>query len=88
MSENLRPALKTVYVKLFEEAVDVIRPTSAVSLGQGKYQLLPPDNYDSEDEHWEFIPGSIVEVVSTTVDGKLILLAISLAKENFKDTDV
>ncbi|MBB5316090.1 hypothetical protein [Tunturibacter empetritectus] len=88
MSESQQPALKTVYVKLFEEAVDVIRPTSAVSLGQGKYQLLPPDNYDPEDEHWEFVPGSIVEVVRTTIDGKLILLAISLAKENFKDNDV
>jgi hypothetical protein len=37
-----------------------IRPTSAESLGHGRYRLLPTDDYDPEDEEWQILPGTVV----------------------------
>lgn len=63
MTANLhnRP-LKTLYVYLLDEGVDVWRPTEAIDLGDGLYELLPTPDYDPEDEVWEFLPGTIVRV--------------------------
>jgi hypothetical protein len=52
----------TVYVRLLEEGTSVWRPTEAVQLANGLYELLPTPDYDPEDEKWEFPPGSIVRV--------------------------
>ena len=49
-----------LYVRLLDEGTSVSRPTKAVSLGNGLFKLLPTKNYNPEDEHWEFPPGSIV----------------------------
>jgi hypothetical protein len=41
--------------------------------------LLPTDNYDPNDEHWEFIPGSIVRAKEVrNLDGTYLL---AMAKE-------
>jgi hypothetical protein len=40
----------TVYVRLLDEGTDVIRPATAVSLGNDLYQLLATPGYDPEDE--------------------------------------
>lgn len=49
-----------IHVRLLDEGTDCTRPTQGVILGNGLIQLLPIDNYDADDEHWEFLPGSIV----------------------------
>jgi hypothetical protein len=50
----------TVYVELLDEGVPVWRPVQAEELGDGRYRLLPTDDYDPEIETWAFLPGSIV----------------------------
>lgn len=49
-----------VYVSLLDEGTDTLRPTQAVVLGGGAYELLPTPNYDPENETWEFSPGTKV----------------------------
>jgi hypothetical protein len=52
----------------------VRRPTQGVVLGNGFLKLLPTDNYDPNDEHWEFVPGSIVRAKEVrNVDGTYLL---------------
>ena len=50
-----------VYVQLLEEGTPTARPTEAIELEGGLFQLLPTKDYDPEDEVWEFLPGSIVK---------------------------
>jgi hypothetical protein len=49
-----------IYVRLIDEGTEVSRPTEALDLGNGLLELLPTPDYDSEDETWEFRPGSVV----------------------------
>jgi hypothetical protein len=49
-----------VYVRLLNEGTDVSRPTEALDLGNGLFELLPTSDYDPENETWEFPPGSLV----------------------------
>jgi hypothetical protein len=49
-----------IYVRLLDEGRDVSPPTKGIVLGNGLFKLLPTDNYDPDDEHWEFLRGSIV----------------------------
>jgi hypothetical protein len=38
------------------------------------FKLLPTGNYDPNDEHWEFVPGSIVRAKEVrNVDGTYLL---------------
>ncbi|MCB9988630.1 MAG: hypothetical protein H6868_04750 [Rhodospirillales bacterium] len=50
-----------VYVSLLEEGTDTIRETEAIDLGGGLVKLKPTPWYDSDDEIWEFLPGTIVK---------------------------
>ena len=49
-----------IYVRLLDEATEVSRPTEALDLGSGFFNILPTEHYDPNDEKWEFPPGSIV----------------------------
>jgi hypothetical protein len=51
-----------VYVELLDEGTPTWRPTEAIQLSNGLYQLLPVPNYDPKDEKWKFSPSSIVRV--------------------------
>jgi len=62
-----------IYVRLLDEGTECSRPTQAERIGNDLFKLLPTPDYNSEDEHWEFPPGSIVRAV--TVPGKKYLLA-------------
>ena len=64
-----------VYVALLDEGTDVRRPVRAVPLGGMRFRLLPDDDSDPNDKHWEFPPGSLVECHSHLVDGREILTA-------------
>jgi hypothetical protein len=48
-------------------------------LGENRYQVLPTEKYDPEDETWEFLPGSIVQCEEREYEGKKFLLAVKLA---------
>ena len=49
-----------IYVQLLEEGTPTARPTQAIPLSNGLYEILPTSDYDPADEIWEFLPGSIV----------------------------
>ena len=64
-----------IHVRLLEEGTDCSRPTQGVVLGSGLFKLLPTNDY-AGDEHWEFLPGSIVRAREVRgVDG-IYLLAV------------
>ena len=66
--------MDTIYIRLLNEGVEVVRPTSAELLNSGLYKVHPTPNYDPQDEQWEFVPGSIVKVVKKTMaDGELLV---------------
>ena len=65
-----------IHVRLLEEGTDCSRPTQGVVLGNGLFKLLPTNDYNAGDEHWEFPPGSIVRAKEVRgVDG-IYLLAV------------
>lgn len=69
----------TVYVRLLDEGTDVFRPTQAENVHEGAYRLLPMQDYDPDDEHWEFLPGQMVICELVTLHGGVRLVAKSLA---------
>jgi hypothetical protein len=69
--------IETVFLRLLDEGTDVVRPTSALTLGDGSFQLLPTSDYDPETETWEFLPGSKVQLKRTARSGGTILLAVA-----------
>jgi hypothetical protein len=69
-----------IFVRLLNEGTEVSRPTTAVLLDDGSYQLLPPENYDPNDEHWEFLPGQKVLAEKHNGTSGDYLLAVSPLK--------
>jgi hypothetical protein len=68
-----------IYVRLLDEGTDCTRPTQGIVLENGLIQLLPTDNYNQGDEHWEFLPGSIVRAKEVrNADGSYL---IAVARE-------
>ena len=74
--------VETVFVRLLDEGTDVVRPTSALLLGNGSFQLLPTSDYDPKFETWEFLPGSKVQLEQTARSGSSTLLAVARDKAN------
>jgi len=66
-----------IHVRLLDEGTECSRPTRGVSIGNGLFKLLPTENYNPDDEHWEFIPGSIVRVKEVRVNDGVYLLAVT-----------
>ena len=66
-----------IHVRLLDEGTDCTRPTQGVILGNGLIQLLPTDNYDAGDEHWEFLPGSIVRAKEVRNADGIYLIAVA-----------
>lgn len=82
LEEDAMPAqtgIFQVHVRLLDEGTEVTRPTLAVELGDGRYRLLPTQDYDPRDEVWEFPPESIVLAERRQVEGEDILFATQLA---------
>jgi hypothetical protein len=65
-----------IHVRLLDEGTDCSRPTRGISLGQGLFKLLATENYNPEDEHWEFVPGSVVRVKEVLDENGVYLLAV------------
>lgn len=72
---------RTIYVALLDEGTLVLRPTQGVALAGGVYRLLPTLDYDPEDEHWEFAPGSLVRCVKEIRNNEEVLIARELVHE-------
>jgi hypothetical protein len=69
-------ALVPIYVRLLDEGTPCARPTQAERIGSNLFKLLPTHNYDPDDEHWEFPPGSVVRAVAMADAVKKYLLAV------------
>ncbi|MEK7728391.1 MAG: hypothetical protein AAB354_08240 [candidate division KSB1 bacterium] len=81
MSAEMVSNTKTIYVELLDEGTTVMRPTQGEALGGDVYRLLPSVDYDPEDEHWEFTPGSIVRCLTEVKGNEEILVAREGVKE-------
>jgi hypothetical protein len=77
MASDISNETVTVYVRLLDEGTPTSRPTLAEKVGTDKFRLLATPNYDPEDEHWEFLPGSIVRCETREHDGERYLLAVA-----------
>lgn len=65
-----------IYVQLLDEGSDAARPTQAEKLDDGTFRILPTADYETADEVWEFVPGSIVKCETREWNGKEYLLAV------------
>ncbi len=81
MSAAMDSNTRTIYIPLLDEGTPVVRPTQGISLGGDLYRVLATPNYDPDDEHWEFPPGSVVRGVIEKRDGEEIVVARELATE-------
>ncbi|GIX00652.1 MAG: hypothetical protein KatS3mg111_3984 [Pirellulaceae bacterium] len=81
MSAAMASNTSTIYVNLLDEGVVVLRPTQGLQLGEDEYEVLPPTDYDPDDEVWEFPPGSIVRCIREKRDGEIILVARELVSK-------
>jgi hypothetical protein len=79
-TEFFPPAVVEIYVNLLNEGTPCARPTRALTLGNGLFELLPAEGYDPDVEHWEFRPGSIVRGKETQRDSEAYLLATSFER--------
>jgi hypothetical protein len=66
-----------IHVALLDEGTWCARATECVDLGDGLFRLLATPDYDPEDEHWEFPPGSVVRGKTVCGSDGEYLLAIS-----------
>jgi hypothetical protein len=66
----------TLYVRLLEEGTNVSRPVQAEKIGRGLFKLIATPDYNSEDENWEFPPGSVVRADLFERDGNKCLIAV------------
>ena len=79
MSVAMDSNTKEIYIELLDEGTRVYRPTMGISLGDGKFKVMPSKDYDPDDENWAFLPGAIVRCKETPLNGGLVLLACELA---------
>jgi hypothetical protein len=82
MSAETDSSTRTIYVELLDEGTTVVRPTQGEALAGDVYRLLPTPDYDPDDEHWEFPPGSVVRCVKEIRDGEEVLVAHELVTTN------
>ncbi len=81
MASNTSKDRVRVYVRLLDEGTDVSRPTDALDLGNGQFELLPTPDYDAENETWEFPPGSLVRCEKRSgAKGEYLLASASVPR--------
>jgi len=79
MSAAMDSDTKTVdiLVRLLDEGTEVSRPTRALILGNGLFEVLPTATYSADDESWEFPPGSVVKGAKRRDESGEYLFAVS-----------
>ena len=75
MSEATDSNIRTIYIPLLNEGVDVWRPAPAISLGNDIFQVLKTADYDVAGEDWQFPPGTSVRCAIEVKEGEKILVA-------------
>ena len=83
MSEEMDSSMKRsieIYVRLLNEGTEVFRPTRALDLGDGRFQMQATEDYDPALEAWEFVPGSIVRIGWRSGETGLYRIAIRITK--------
>lgn len=70
-----------IYVRLLGEGTEVCRPTEALDLGNGLFEVLPTAHYDTVNERWEFPPRSVVRGKRIEAAQDTYLLAVSREDE-------
>ena len=77
----------TIYVYLLEEGSDAWRPVLAHHLGDDTFRIIADQPYNSDDEHWEFPPGSVVRCHERCPsDGTRYLAAFELVQPSIATT--
>jgi hypothetical protein len=71
---------KTIYVRLLGEGVTVYRPVLAKEIAPSVYVIDGTTLYSSDDEEWEFKPGSQVVVEERLLEGKRELVATAAVR--------
>jgi hypothetical protein len=66
---------ETIYVELLDEGVDVWRPVAAEPLGEDRYRLVAPADYDPETKKWAFLPGTVVRRKARRLSDGLVFVA-------------
>ncbi|MHB8885823.1 MAG: hypothetical protein ACYC5H_12250 [Methylovirgula sp.] len=69
-----------IYIPLLDEGTDVWRPTLAEVVGPQEFLVPPTPDYDPDDEHWGFPPGSVVECAVMPREGGDVLVARKLVR--------
>lgn len=84
MSEEMDTCTRdtTVYVRLLDEGTEVSRPVVAHELSRGVVRLCSMPNYGTNNERWEFPPGSLVHCENTILEGRSVLLATKLVQKD------
>jgi hypothetical protein len=77
MDLDTKLKMSIIYVRLLGEGVEVYRPVAASMVSTATYILGGADVYDPENEEWEFPPGSLVNVQEKTLNGDVVLVAVS-----------
>jgi len=67
-------AMKTIYVYLPDEGVDVWRPVLAEQIGHSVFRIVT-QQYDKSIERWEFGPGETVYCEPTRLSEGVCLVA-------------
>jgi hypothetical protein len=60
---------REVFVRLLNEGTDVWRPTNGEVVTPSTIRLTATPDYDSADEQWQFLPGTLVECEQRTFQG-------------------
>jgi len=68
----------TIFVRLLDEGVDVWRPVPAIDIGNQRFRLTAPDDYDTSFETWEFPRGAVVDCETKTLSDGPALVATRL----------
>ncbi len=73
---------RVIYIQLLNEGSIAYRPIPALEIESNIYKVLGFEIYDTEDEEWEFLPGSYVLVKEQIKGGKNVLVAIQEQSPN------
>jgi hypothetical protein len=65
--------IKSIYMPLLDEGIEVCRPIEADALGGGRYHVLGPV---PADEVWAYMLGTIVRLRQNSIDGGNIKVAV------------
>ena len=75
----MTPHRSIIYIHLLDEGTTVWLPTEGEIVDEMIFKVLPTENYDPENEHWEFPPGTIVrceKLVLHDIQAKEVLVAV------------